>query len=105
MGVENESFFTVPPAVADEVNTAFPSFGVFRWDIDSLGLNNRVLPMKNYFMHSNGILDWGTFIYGSYHPWIDPYSQWGNGVLAFFYPPLKTGIPPSPGPACLGALG
>ena len=56
--------------------------------------------MKNFFMNSNGFLQWASFIYeapaygGMQNPRIDPYSSWGNGCVAYFYPPGDT-IPSS----------
>ena len=64
-------------------------------NIDSHGLNNRAIPIKNYFMGSVGFLDWASFIYEGpawnlQNPWIDVYSPWGNGAVSYFYPPGDT---------------
>jgi hypothetical protein len=69
--------------------------------IDTRGLSNRILPMKNYFMGSTGSYKWELIGWDApaslvQNPWIDPYSYWGNGTVAFFYPPLKTGPAPAP---------
>ena len=69
--------------------------------IDTPGLNNRNLPMKNYFMDSTGSHKWELLYWDApaafvQNPWVDPYSYWGNGTVSFFYPPLKTGVSPTP---------
>ena len=51
-------------------------------------------------MHSSGALCWATFFWedpskGIQNPWIDPYTPWGNGVVAYFYPPGDT-VSPTP---------
>jgi hypothetical protein len=61
-------------------------------NIDSHGLNNRCMPVKNYFMGSRGFLDWACFIYELpefqiQNPRVDAYGEWGNGATAWFYPP------------------
>ena len=61
--------------------------------IDTQGINNRTLPMKNFFMNSNGFLMWGSAIYeglGMINPRIDPWTSHGNGNVAYFYPPQDT---------------
>jgi len=69
--------------------------------IDTPGLNNRNMPMKNYFMGSTGTYKW-ELIYWDFpnalvqNPWVDPFSFWGNGTVSFFYPPLKTGVSATP---------
>jgi len=68
--------------------------------IDVLGVTNRLQPVKAFFMHCKGWLTWASVIWerpGTFvQPWIDPWCTWGNGVLAYFYPPLKTGPSPVP---------
>lgn len=69
-------------------------------DIDAQGLSNRIFPVKNFYMNSTGYLNWASFIYEKpavslVNPWIDPYSPWGNGAVAYFYPP-SAGVAPSP---------
>ena len=69
-------------------------------NIDSRGMNNRAIPVRNFFQHSTGYLYWASFIYddptrGIQNPRIDPYSPWGNGAVSYFYPPSDT-LPAAP---------
>jgi hypothetical protein len=68
-------------------------------NIDTLGLNNRCMPMKNYFFDMNGFLVWASIIYemgtSTVNPRINPYFSYGNGAITFFYPPGDT-VTPSP---------
>jgi len=69
-------------------------------NIDSRGMNNRAIPVRNFFQHSTGYLYWASFIYedptrGIQNPRIDPYAPWGNGSVSYFYPPGET-LPAAP---------
>ena len=70
--------------------------------IDAPGITHRLwVPKLKAFNVKGfsvwGIMQWwdeGTSDYCD-NPWIDPRSNWGNGILAFFYPPssLGAGLP------------
>jgi len=65
--------------------------------IDAPGLTNRFWAVRNYAAESSGFAIWATNVWWNsknsphkqQNPWIDPSSTWGNGALAFFYPPDK----------------
>ena len=65
--------------------------------IDAPGLTNRFWAVRNFALESSGIAIWATNIWWNrdnsphkqQNPWINPLSTWGNGALAFFYPPDK----------------
>ena len=67
--------------------------------IDAPGLDNRFMALRNWASDSTGMLIWGTNCWWSsdksphkqFNPWENPASTWGNGALAFFYPPIRTG--------------
>ena len=67
--------------------------------IDAPGLDNRFMALRNWASDSEGMLIWGTNCWWSsaksphkqYNPWENPASTWGNGALAFFYPPIRSG--------------
>jgi Domain of unknown function (DUF4091) len=50
----------------------------------------------------NGFLMWASFIWDSKshqesnydNPWEQSWTRWGNGAMAYFYPPRKIGVPP-----------
>lgn len=66
-------------------------------NIDSPAVNHRLLGWKVWACGAKGFLVWASFIWdlpepwGVRQPWVDPYTPWGNGVLAFFYPPDERG--------------
>ncbi len=67
--------------------------------IDTPGINNRFMAARNWADGSRGLFIWGTNIWWSrpndphkqFNPWENPLSSWGNGAVAFFYPPCRTG--------------
>jgi len=70
--------------------------------IDVPGVTNRITALDMFDRGGSGYYIWETIIYdpgtagASDNPWIDPNCNWGNGAVAFFYPPLKDGFPTSP---------
>ena len=74
-----------------------------RLEIDVPGVNNRMIALDIFNRGGSGFLDWEILLWdaGYYtgertNPWQDPYSIEGNGVLAYFYPPQKNGLPDKP---------
>ena len=72
--------------------------------IDAPGISQRMWAPKQRVFGSTGILVWNIIMwwderpttpYYAYNPWINPSSNYGNGALAYFYPPspLGTGLP------------
>jgi hypothetical protein len=67
--------------------------------IDTPGINNRAIALEVFNNGGGGFLIWGTFIWDSesHHesnhdnPWEQPWTRWGNGAMAYFYPPHKAG--------------
>ena len=66
--------------------------------IDSLGISNRFRPPKIQAFGGSGyatwnILQWWDESAWDYcdNPWEQPYTPWGNGALAYFYPPDPLG--------------
>jgi concanavalin A-like lectin/glucanase superfamily protein/glycosyl hydrolase family 123 len=67
------------------------------WEfIDMQGIGTRIMPLRNYFtMNANGLQQWCGFYFehpssNTQNAWIDPWSDWGNGVVTLFYPPGDT---------------
>ena len=70
--------------------------------IDVTGISHRLWVPKHKVFGVEGFAVWGIMQWwdegtSDYcdNPWIDPRTNWGNGALAFFYPPspLGTGLP------------
>ncbi len=66
--------------------------------IDSPGLNARLWSPKTWWMGAKGMAVWAITLWWQEkdnlkleNPWTNPYSTWGNGVLAYFYPPNPKG--------------
>ena len=67
--------------------------------IDTPGINNRFMAARNWPDGARGLFIWGTNIWWNrpndphkhFNPWENPLSTWGNGAVAFFYPPCRTG--------------
>lgn len=67
--------------------------------IDAPGINNRIIGMEVFNNGGGGFLMWATFIWDSKshqesnhdNPWEQPWTRWGNGAMAYFYPPVKSG--------------
>jgi len=76
--------------------------GTSRLVIDTPGINNRMTALDIFNRGGSGFFVWDTIIYGpggrasADNPWIDPYCNWGNGAVSYFYPPLKNGFPDKP---------
>jgi len=70
--------------------------------IDAPGVNNRITAIDMFHRGGSGYYIWDTIVYdpgtsgAADNPWKDPYTVWGNGAMAFFYPPLKDGFPTGP---------
>ena len=67
--------------------------------IDAPAINQRLGPAKNWWLGSRGVLCCGMMIWWKesddfimHNPWEDPWTPWGNGALAYFYPPDPRGI-------------
>jgi len=65
--------------------------------IDAPGISQRLMAPKIRAYGSMGvgcwsILDWFNTTYGYDNPWVNPYSNWGNGQGCFFYPPSPLGL-------------
>lgn len=80
--------------------------------IDVPGINNRVIPLEVFNNGGGGFMEWATFIWDSQahhhsnhsNPWEQPYTRWGNGAMAYFYPPRKSGAAPSFDPTVTPSL-
>lgn len=69
-----------------------------RLAIDTPGINNRIVGLDIFNRGGSGLLIWETtgwdHLYGdSRNPWQDPYTRHANGSLAYFYPPMRDGLP------------
>ena len=72
-----------------------------RMSIDSPGINNRMIALDIFNKKGSGYfitatIDWGSSGGGEGNPWVDPSVRFGNGALAYFYPPGKEGISSEP---------
>ena len=66
--------------------------------IDAPGIGNRLWAPKVKAFGAMGLSTWGVLKWWSEqgetycdNPWVDPGTSWGNGVLAYFYPPHPAG--------------
>jgi hypothetical protein len=62
--------------------------------IDAPGVSNRATPLEIFSKGGGGYLIWETFMWDSYEtdgcdPWKNPWTRWGNGAMAYFYPPRR----------------
>ena len=72
-----------------------------RLAIDTPGINNRIIALDIFHRGGSGLLIWETIgwdhVYGeSRNPWQDPYTSQANGSLAYFYPPIRSGLAQEP---------
>lgn len=98
-GVSPKGAAIIPP---DSEHWIYWTDNTHAW-IDSPGINHRIRVPKLKAFDVKGfsvwsIMQWWTVSGRSKicdNPWIDPRTSWGNGQLAFFYPPspLGTGLP------------
>ena len=70
--------------------------------IDAPGITNRLWAPKTQAFGGMGLATWAILIWWEesgrqlgQNPWIEPNTSWGNGVMAYFYPPnpLGTALP------------
>ena len=66
--------------------------------IDSPNINARLWSPKVWWMGAQGMATWGITLWWKErdsldidNPWVNPLTPWGNGVLAYFYPPNPKG--------------
>jgi hypothetical protein len=72
--------------------------------IDAPGINNRSIALEVFNNGGSGFLLWDTFIWDAQepqesnhdNPWEQPWTRWGNGAMAYFYPPCRTGPASAP---------
>lgn len=94
---------TFSPAYARSASRTFEPWCYYTrcvhlW-IDTPGMNQRLWAPKVFAMGGRGIAMWAMLQWWSSdnsphtvrNPWEDPATTWGNGALAFFYPPSPLG--------------
>jgi hypothetical protein len=66
--------------------------------IDSPNINARLWSPKVWWMGARGMATWAITLWWKErdsldikNPWKNPFTPWGNGVLAYFYPPHPKG--------------
>jgi hypothetical protein len=79
--------------------------------IDAPGICHRAMTWKAWDYGVSGVLTWAGLIWDMHewaggwnpqnvtdydNPWLKPASPWGNGVIAFYYPPDPSGPASSP---------
>jgi hypothetical protein len=79
--------------------------------IDAPGICARAMPWKAWNFKVSGLLTWAGLIWDMHawgggwnpqnvtdydNPWLKPASPWGNGAIAFYYPPDRSGPASSP---------
>jgi len=74
-----------------------------RVTIDAPGINNRIIGLDVFNRGGSGYYLWGSICFQlkeparwgnrvpSTNPWINPWTNWGNGAVAYFYPPRRNG--------------
>lgn len=67
--------------------------------IDAPNIDARLWAPKVWWMGARGMATWAIAIWWKEsqslelaNPWVDPSSPWGNGVMAYFYPPSPKGV-------------
>ncbi|NUQ64274.1 MAG: DUF4091 domain-containing protein [Pirellulales bacterium] len=67
--------------------------------IDAPNIAARLWAPKVWWMGAKGMATWAIAIWWEEspslkleNPWVEPFSPWGNGVMAYFYPPNPQGI-------------
>jgi hypothetical protein len=66
--------------------------------IDAPNIDARLWSPKTWWMGARGMATWAITLWWKesaavemQNPWLDPYTPWGNGVMAYFYPPSPLG--------------
>jgi hypothetical protein len=67
--------------------------------IDAPNIDARLWSPKVWWMGARGMATWAITLWWEEraslkieNPWVNPFTPWGNGVLAYFYPPSPNGI-------------